>query len=74
LKQHHAAHAIKRKMIEPMPSKKHCQIFPVSSITTMYKYLNYEEAYAGELACICVKAVKENEKLIRKTFCHGFDQ
>jgi len=57
-----------------MPSKKHCQIFPVSNITTMYKYLNYEEAYAGELACICVKAVKENEKLIRKTFCHGFDQ
>ena len=24
------------------------------------------EAYAGELVCICVKAVKANEKLIRK--------
>lgn len=33
--------------------------------------VNCNEAYAGELACICVKAVKANEKLIRKDIRRG---
>lgn len=33
--------------------------------------VNSSEAYAGELACICVKAVKANEKLIRKDIRRG---
>ena len=33
--------------------------------------VNCDEAYAGELACICVKAVKANEKLIRKDIRRG---
>ena len=33
--------------------------------------VNSNEAYAGELACICVKAIKANEKLIRKDIRRG---
>ena len=33
--------------------------------------VNSNEAYAGELACICVKALKANEKLIRKDIRRG---
>ncbi len=29
------------------------------------------EAYAGQLCCICVKAVKANEKLVRKDIRRG---
>lgn len=29
------------------------------------------EAYAGELACICVKSTKANEKLVRKEIRRG---
>jgi GTPase len=30
-----------------------------------------EEAYAGELACVCIKSQKANEKLIRKEIRRG---
>jgi GTPase len=33
--------------------------------------VNCSEAYSGELACICVKAVKATEKLIRKDIRRG---
>ena len=33
--------------------------------------VNRDEAYAGELACICVKAIKATEKLIRKDIRRG---
>lgn len=46
--------------------------FKLVSIKSIHiNRVNSTEAYAGELACICVKAVKANEKLIRKDIRRG---
>lgn len=33
--------------------------------------VNKEEAYPGDLACMCIKSLKANEKLIRKEIRRG---
>ena len=48
---------------------KHFKSVVVKSIHVNRSQRN--EAYSGELACLCLKAVKANEKLVRKDIRRG---
>ena len=44
---------------------------PVSIKSIHVNRVNRHEAYAGELACLCLKSVKATDKLVRKDIRRG---